>query len=471
MAANLLRTPPAQQRGKYGLMSAFAHIASNPVMAMIRVPLALTCVSALVVIGVFAFDRNAAPFSGQLALGLVSVLILAYLFTNLASVGVELSRRLTLIRRLTAMSNPRVGFDTLVRESMRLLCRHFAAERCTLMLAEPQRQYRLYQYLPGKDPTFVAASVPREAAARLLSLREDLAVAYTRHSRRWTRRARYFAYDLACNRQVRVGKEESAEVAEELGCDGFMAAPMHRGNRFKGRLIVAAKHRSFNSADAHFLCHVTEQIAPGLENVRLLDQLAAEAAEHERHQIGRDLHDSAIQPYIGLKFGLEALSRKARRDDPLRQDIERLTEMVTQELAEMRQLVRGLRSSANRPSLALEPAIRRQAARFGKLFGIEVTIDYACDLRLSEPSVAEALHAVSEALSNIRRHTRADRAAIRIACEAGWLILRVRNPHYPLHPPKPFLPRSLSERAQALGGRVEIEISEGWTTLSVGFPI
>ena len=47
-----------------------------------------------------------------------------------------------------------------------------------------------------------------------------------------------------------------------------------------------------------------------VEQAALVDQLQDENASHERARIGRDLHDSAIQPYLGLKYAVEALARR-----------------------------------------------------------------------------------------------------------------------------------------------------------------
>ena len=41
--------------------------------------------------------------------------------------------------------------------------------------------------------------------------------------------------------------------------------------------------------------------------------LNEEMAAHARVRIGRDLHDSAIQPYLGLRYAIEALPLFGRR--------------------------------------------------------------------------------------------------------------------------------------------------------------
>jgi signal transduction histidine kinase len=61
---------------------------------------------------------------------------------------------------------------------------------------------------------------------------------------------------------------------------------------------------------------------------------------------------------------------------------------------------------------------------------------------------------IVEGLSNIRRHTQSERAFIGLECQDGRIIMRIENDG---SAPKPFNPRSISERAEALGGRAYVE--------------
>ena len=83
---------------------------------------------------------------------------------------------------------------------------------------------------------------------------------------------------------------------------------------------------------------------PSHERSDLLEQLQRETAAHERERIGRDLHDSAVQPYLGLKYGLEALARQAGAHNPISPKIAELVRMTTEELQTLRDVVSGLRS-------------------------------------------------------------------------------------------------------------------------------
>src|SRR5678815_6129832 len=86
----------------------------------------------------------------------------------------------------------------------------------------------------------------------------------------------------------------------------------------------------------------------------------------ERQKISRDIHDSAIQPYIGLKLGLEALARKVPPDHPLYKDIARLVDMTSMEIAGLRRYVKGLKGQPELARETLGSVLRVNAARFAE---------------------------------------------------------------------------------------------------------
>ena len=113
-----------------------------------------------------------------------------------------------------------------------------------------------------------------------------------------------------------------------LEAGSFISAPLVLG-RGKGRIYVAARERHFGRSDALFLAHIAAQGLPVVDSIELLDRIASDAAALERKKIALDLHDTAIQPYIGLKLGLAALCKKADPANPLIDDLDKLLAMAT----------------------------------------------------------------------------------------------------------------------------------------------
>jgi signal transduction histidine kinase len=114
--------------------------------------------------------------------------------------------------------------------------------------------------------------------------------------------------------------------------------------------------------------------------------------------------------------------------------------------------------------------VRRFCRRFSDATGVRV------DVATAGPPVAErlggeVLQLVAEALSNVRRHTAAARAEVRIETADGQVRVTVSNDGAPAEL-RPFFPRSLGERAAALGGSLTIEHpARGTTAVNVEIPI
>lgn len=189
--------------------------------------------------------------------------------------------------------------------------------------------------------------------------------------------------------------------------------------------------------------------------------------QDERRKISRDIHDSAIQPYIGLKFALEALSRKVLPDHPLFQDIRRLVEMTEIEIEELRRYVSRLGGNQRFEFESLAPVLRHQAARLGELYGIDVELDVAGEFRVEDGLADEVFHIVGEALSNIRRHTNASCARIRLSCDVQKVKLEIWNAADPGRRVRSFTPQSIAERALARGGVCQVRSGSGRDTVVV----
>jgi signal transduction histidine kinase len=227
-------------------------------------------------------------------------------------------------------------------------------------------------------------------------------------------------------------------------------------------------------ADLHWLNDVMREAMPLLERSDLLEQLQRETASRERERIGRDLHDSAVQPYLGLKYGLEALARQAGPANPVSHHIEQLVRMTTEELQTLRDVISGLRSGNNPTQADSAPlaSLHRQAQRFQSLYGLQVHISAPHAPQLRGSAAKAVLHMVNEALTNVRRHTSATAVTVLLETNLTDLVLRLRNDHGRAEKPaRDFVPRSLTERAAEFGGSVEIKHQPDYTEVMITLPL
>jgi len=101
----------------------------------------------------------------------------------------------------------------------------------------------------------------------------------------------------------RADPDACGHVADLLDAEGFISATLPLR---KGRVLIIVTGARLKRTDASFLKHIVQQAFPVIETIDLLDRLASEAAFRERQTIARDLHDSTIQPYIGLRHAVAA---------------------------------------------------------------------------------------------------------------------------------------------------------------------
>src|SRR6185295_15374241 len=120
---------------------------------------------------------------------------------------------------------------------------------------------------------------------------------------------------------------------------------------------------------------------------------------------------------------------------------------------------------------SLLPAVWRFATRFSEATGIAVQVEAEADIHVEDRLAAEAFQMVAEGLSNVRRLTRASHATVGLACRDGSLHLRIENEETD-DPVRAFMPKSLAERAAALGGAAHVLRREnGTTVVSIEVPL
>jgi signal transduction histidine kinase len=271
----------------------------------------------------------------------------------------------------------------------------------------------------------------------------------------WNQSDGIYCCDLVSRRRIPEDLEASNRIAAALEAESFLSTPLVYGHQNLGRLYLTAKRRQFDNSDMYFILQVLAQVMPIVHNIRLVDRLTLDAAAEDRKRIARDLHDGVIQPYVGVRMGLDALRSKAMDGSLQVEDIDRLVAISQNAVSDLRAFLFQLRNQADL-SADLPGSVRRFAHKFEESTGIAVEVAVDGTFTLSERLSFEAFMMVTEGLSNIRRHTEATTARITLDCPDGHLRLVIENPGNG-SPPEPFTPRTITERAEALGGSATVE--------------
>ncbi len=404
------------------------------------------------------------------------LLVLGYLSAVWAGHEVRSRARLALLREVTALSNPRFGIDRTVARVLEAVRAFYDAESCRLVVAEEHtgRRWMWAAAREGAAPTKRVA-LPAELTDLLLAVPEELALLV--RPRLGGRDALEFELvDLSTGLRSAGDLGVARALVTALDAGTLLSVPFRYHANARGRFYVA--HRGsfgLDLDDLQFLRQVADQVIPMLDNVRLVDRLASEAADEERRRIARDIHDSVIQPYLGLRLGLAAAQKafSTGKTDEARGHVARLVDVADAEIQTLRGYVRELRAADGRAGGSLlDASVLRFCGRFSAATGIHVDVVSEGVSVGGDRLAAEVFQMVAEALSNVRRHTSATRAEVRIACADERLRLTVTNDGSPAAARAGFVPRSLGERAAALGGSLRIDhLAGGKTAVEVEIPL
>ncbi len=372
-----------------------------------------------------------------------------------------LRQRMQMLDAFRRQASPRRGLAMNVDAVMHLLHGRFAFKRAYLSLAGPLPRIFCWRndaplsILEGEEADRVLAAFARvpQGEALVASYQNGFTVR---------------SLNLASGRSSAV--EDTLPWRWITSFDRGISLPIASYGQHLGHLWLAETTAPFTSDSVAWLSKFCADVQAQLERADLLEQLQHESALRERERIGRDLHDSAIQPYIGLKYGLEALARQAGPQNPLATGIRQLVQLTTDELQSLRDLVGGLRAGHHQEGSPLA-AIERQAKRFGTLYGLKVSIFAPLAARVRGPLGKAVLHVVNEALTNVRRHSSATSVTLLIDSTPEAVTVRVRNDHGPGEDlPPNFIPTSILARAREMGGDASVVHEAGLTELTVTIP-
>jgi len=438
-----------------------------------RAGLDVTIVSATLFITIGYFTTPTPIEPNRFLLRPVCLASIGYLMAYWGGSETTHKRRLALLKDVSRSSNPRFGVDQTIGSIMKKLREFYDADTCLVINTGLEahilrRVDRRHVELGNR-----VESVGTEAE-QLLTWPSEFAVTWhSRSEKRWFRKTPCAVYDFLSGERVKdVDCESYASIADLIDSDSFITIPIYQRNIFRGRLYLTTQSRNFNYSDVDFLRQVMDHVMPMIDNIELVDRLASQAAEYERQKISRDIHDSAIQPYIGLKLGLEALRRNLSNDDPAAAGLAELVEKTDSVIGGLRTYVGDLQGSGSgQRSNVLTSSVERHAKQLGEFYGIEVDVKIATTANMNERLAAEIFQIVREGLSNIRRHTNSAEARIRMTSLNGDIVLDIENDSA-TDGQSTFTPRSITERAIALGGRVSVNVSHsGCTTVSVLIPM
>jgi signal transduction histidine kinase len=402
----------------------------------------------------------------------VYLMMLGYMIAYWGGQEIKFKRHLVLLKDVNRLSNPRFGVDRTLSHIMNRLREFYDAESCILITFDSSSDtYNWREATREKASEEIQAEQTR-AAVPLIKLPGDRAILYENNTKPWYFTRKCYAYDVSTGAEADGSREVCAAIADLLDIESFLTVPVMQHGEMIGRLYLTSRENCFGRSELEFVTQLIEQVLRAVENVELVDRLATLAADRQRKKISRDLHDSTIQPYVGLKLGLEALEIKHAAGAPIDKDIEKLINLTNATIGELRGYVSDLKSETTAVKTnVLIQAIKQQAVKFKEFYDVSIAVRAADDFYLNDRLAAEVFQIVSEGLSNIKRHTKAKNGLIALRRDSEKLFLEIENEHDNREPIADFVPKSIAGRAESLGGTARVERSASRTKILVEIPL
>lgn len=198
---------------------------------------------------------------------------------------------------------------------------------------------------------------------------------------------------------------------------------------------------------------------------------AAEEAlvlEAERARIGRDLHDRTLQSVYAAGLVLTAAREAHHRSgaDGIAENLDQALFALDRAIEDIRAHISELGSPPTVAGLAEGLQERVRASAVEAVATAEVRVDVPAGLRLDPRTVGHVLAIVSEALSNVARHSLAARVSLTACVEEGRLRLSVEDDGrgLPVDYVSGYGLRNMHDRARLLNGHLQINTAPGQGT-------
>ncbi|NLT54231.1 MAG: sensor histidine kinase [Actinomycetales bacterium] len=194
-----------------------------------------------------------------------------------------------------------------------------------------------------------------------------------------------------------------------------------------------------------------------------------DSVEMERRRIERDLHDGPQQRLVAIAMDIGMAREKLDRDVPgARELLDKAHVAAKEAITEMRQVARGIAPPVL-TDRGLDAALSALAAR------APLPVDVAVELpRRPSPTVeAIAYFCVSEALTNVAKHSRATRVRVDVWLRDDLLVVRVLDDGVGgADPSRGTGLVGLTNRVRAVDGNLEVSSPTGGPTLlTVQLPV
>jgi signal transduction histidine kinase len=276
--------------------------------------------------------------------------------------------------------------------------------------------------------------------------------------------------------------DEITDARSELGIEAaedirsVVGAPVVVDGRLWGLLVVSGGGELPLAPETEqSLARFAELVAAAVANAAARAELLASrvrivsAADEARRKIERNLHDGAQQRLIALGLDLQGVrSLLLPEQEDVRRGLDQVSRDVEAVLGEVQELSRGLH-----PALLARGGLATALRGLVRRSPIPVSLSVATATRPTESIEIAIYYAISEALTNVAKHSRASQVTVSIEAEGAVLRSTISDDGIGgavVGEGSGLV--GLVDRVEALGGRITVESPPGsGTTIVIELPL
>ncbi|MFB8756815.1 sensor histidine kinase [Streptomyces nigra] len=261
----------------------------------------------------------------------------------------------------------------------------------------------------------------------------------------------------------------SPEPPRFAGLGPAVAVPIGTAEgEVRGVLLLAreAGQTVFSPSETETLQAFAAQAAVAMELAQRRQDAEEVAVLKDRDRIARDLHDLAIQRLFATGMTLQSAGRFIEHPEAAERVV-RAVDDLDETIKIIRSTIFGLRSREGGAGSGLRARVVRVVGEAAPVLGFapSVRMEGLVDTDVPREIADHVVAVLSEALTNVARHARADRVDVALVAEPGRVRLGVTDNGVGIPPGgRRSGLRNMAERARQSGGDLEMGSPAGGGT-------
>jgi signal transduction histidine kinase len=358
----------------------------------------------------------------------VYLLVMGLLLGYLAEQQKHLRAERVVVTRMLAKVRVESGLTGTLQQMSREILSLYGASRLLVASQEHPSRRKFLGELRNENGTQSDFTWLDPAAKEINLYLEDFPgdVCYAQNDGdRWS----VVALDHEGNSVPSPSTRELTRMVEREPFRSLIAVSYAFGTEWRGRVFLFDPvWQGETREELRFLLDLFRQVGPAVYNVYLLHRLRRRAGAAERARFARELHDGAVQSLIAVEMQVDVLRRQAEQaPQVVGGELARIQGLLREEVLKLRELMQQMKS-IDVDSRKFLSVVTDTVERFERETGISARFVTDIDkLEMPAKVCREMLRIVQEGLVNVRKHSKARHALVRLSSSASHWSLTMED--------------------------------------------